>query len=216
MISQRYATVVAGLLALALIPAIIHNYLDAKSEDTYRAKAISFDLAGLQFVKTERRDVWAKEIFDAEDWIERSSVVPGGSEIRLFVGRSYDYKRLYHHPELAILYGKDLEKAGVKIIKTMDNVPVHFLRNRKGMGIAAYCLLYDDEFVENPIGFQLSSSLELLIGARKPMTLFFIYDNRLSSIEAFEESLASRVLKTAVDNFLSRNSNREGRRKRSR
>ena len=36
-----------------------------------------------------------------------------------------------------------------------------------------YTLLYDGQFVENPIRFQLVNALELLFSRRKPMTLVF-------------------------------------------
>lgn len=206
MISQRYGKVVALLLMLGMGPAIVHSYLGITAEDGYRAKLISSNLANLHFTDTERYDIWAKETFDADDWIERRSVTQNGSEIRLFIARSFDYKRLYHHPELAILYGKDLENSGIQTVNTLADVPVRFLRNRNGTGIAAYCLLFDGEFIENPIFFQFFTSFTSLMSARKPITLFFVYDNQLSSPEDFGESLAGGVLKAAIDDFLSQQS----------
>lgn len=67
MISDRYGYGVAVLLALALVPTIIHSYLEAKSEDGYSARSINFELADLRFLDTARRDEWVREMFSAED-----------------------------------------------------------------------------------------------------------------------------------------------------
>ena len=203
MISDRYGSGVTLLLALAMVPTIIHSYLEAKSEDGYSARSINFELADLKFLDTTRRDEWVRNMFSAEDWIERTAQGPGGSKIRLFVGRSFDPKRLYHHPELALLYSKDMNNKGVQSIKAMGDVPVHLLQRRNNTGVAAYCLLYGEEFVDNPILFQILTSLKLLVSARKPMTLFFVYDEGLSSTQAIEESEAIRVLQATVRDFRS-------------
>ena len=109
-----------------------------------------------------------------------------------------------------MLYSKDMKNQGVQLIESMGNVPVHLLQRRNNTGVAAYCLLHDGEFVENPILFQILTSLKLLVGARKPMTLFFVYDEGLSSIESIEESEAIRVLKAAVRDFRSQTQSTSG------
>ncbi len=203
MISDRFGNGVAALLALAMVPTIIHSYLEAKNEDGYHARSINFELADLKFLDTTRRDRWVMNMFSAEDWVERTTQTSEGSEIRLFVGRSFDPKRLYHHPELALLYNKDMQNKGVHFLKAIGDIPIHLLQRRNNTGVAAYCLLYDGAFVDNPILFQILTSLKLLVSPRKPMTLFFVYDEGLPSIQSIEESKAIQVLNAAVRDFQS-------------
>ncbi len=47
MTSSRFGIVVSILLAVALVPTIIHNYIGAKVEDGLLASAVSTELAGL-------------------------------------------------------------------------------------------------------------------------------------------------------------------------
>lgn len=201
MISDRYAKVISFILALVMVPTFVHSYLGAKTDDSFRAKSISNELAGLRFADTNRNAAWVQDIFDSDDWIERRSIGTDDSRKLLFVARSFDYKKLYHHPELAILYGQDLVNGGVESI--IDNFPVHFLMARRGPGVVAYCLLHDKELIGNPLLFQLSTAMRSLVSSKKPMTLFLLYDPGLFSIEGFGDSQLGLVLRAAVDNFRS-------------
>jgi hypothetical protein len=91
----------------------------------------------------------------------------------LFVSRSYDLKRLYHHPELAVAYGSDLRDAGT--LRLTGDVVAHAFRGKseQGNGLAVYALLYDGGFVDNPYIFQLRTAAELLFSPRRPMTILF-------------------------------------------
>jgi hypothetical protein len=201
MISSRHAPWVAVLLAVALVPTAIHSYWGATAADALKASAIPAMLDGMPSVPTERRAAWVKNTLGSEDWIERTYRVDG-AEVLVFVGRSYDAKRLYHHPELALLRGTETGPAGVARAPARPDVPLHLLTTKRdgAQGLAAYALLYDGRFVEDPIAFQLRTSAELLVGGRKPMTLFLASDLR-GDVTQPEKAPATRVLLGAIRAF---------------
>ena len=94
MISARYAPGVAVLLALALIPTVRNTYVDARVKDGRSVAAIPMMIGGELGVSTQRGAGWAKDALAADDAIERKY----GPDITLFAARSFDAKRLYHHP----------------------------------------------------------------------------------------------------------------------
>lgn len=201
MISARFAAPVAALVALALIPTVIHSYVGVRVVDGRIAAAIPDVLAGGPSAPVARRPGWARDRFDTDDWIERVYRVEG-QEVTLFVARSYDAKRLYHHPELALL--RDMESTPVGIIRpsARPDVPLHVLTtSRDGRrGLAVYALLYDGRFVDNPVLFQLRTATELLISGRKSMTLVFASapDSRPAAVD---EAQATRVVLDAIARF---------------
>jgi hypothetical protein len=199
--STRYAATVSLLLAVALVPTIIHSYVGARTNDGLATKAIDATLAGLESTSTDRRAQWVEEVYGSVDWIERRYTASDGSNVLLFAARSYDLKRLYHHPELGVVRGIDLDKPEAQSLSDLNGDPVHLLHGRKGQGVVAYALLYDGEFVENPIALQLRTSWELIFSARKPMTLFLVYDKQLTPTEPFNTSTAARVLTEAITSF---------------
>jgi len=205
MISSRFGVAVSILLALAIVPTVIHGYVGARADDGLVTGTIDTTLGGLTSEPTRRRAAWVTEIFDSDDWIERRYRAPDGAEALLFVARSYDLKRLYHHPELAVLYGIDLKEGGTVPLPGMPDVPVHLLTNRieNRNGLGAYTLLYDGRFIENPIALQLRTSWELLFTPRRPMTLFLVYDRDLPPVASFQESPGAIVLEGAIHSFLS-------------
>jgi hypothetical protein len=150
---------------------------------------------------TARKAAWVKNTLQSDDWIERVYNV-GGEDVVLFVGRSYDAKRLYHHPELALLRGFETAPAGVSRAAQRPDIPLHLVTTTRGgqHGIGVYALLYDGKFVDNPIFFQLRTSAALLLSPEKPMTLFLASDlsGQPSQIAA---APATRVLLAAIDSF---------------
>lgn len=204
MTSSRFGIVVSILLTVALVPTIIHNYIGAKMEDGLQTSSISTKLAGLSSNATPRRATWVKDTYDSHDWIERRYTGQSGENILLFVARSYDLKRLYHHPEIGVLHGVGLDKGKIERLPGMTDVPVYVLKSQTGRGLAAYVLLYDGQFIENPILLQVLTSVELLFSPRKPMTLFLVYDDgRARQDASLEQSPAASVLAAAVKSFLS-------------
>ena len=205
MLSRRFALPIAILLGLVLVPTITHSYLGATVDDGKVTEAVDSTLAGLTSRSTDRNAGWVKRTFDSDDWIERRYTGPNGSSVLLFVARSYDLKRLYHHPELAVLYGNDFDDGGIANLPNHPEVWVRQLKRRAGAGErpAAYALLYDGEFVDNPIALQLRTSFELMVQPRKPMTLFMVLDEHARSGAPFESSQAAAVLGDAITSFFS-------------
>jgi hypothetical protein len=203
-ISTRYLAPVCALLALACVPTVIHSYIGATESDGLTAAAVDTTLAGRAFSRSGRYAAWGREVYNAHDWIERIHRSQSGGSVRLFVARSYDLKKLYHHPELAVLHGTDLRPGGIARLRIgTDDLPVHLLDGPKGRGVAAYALLYDDRFVENPVQFQLRTSLALLVSRRKAMTIFLAYDDSTAASDPFEQSAVAQVLSQAIASFRS-------------
>ena len=201
MISSRYALPVILLLALALVPTIIHSYIGATVVDGLTTRAIEVQFDRWQSEPTSRKASWVEPTFDTSDWMERRYHGPDGENVLLFVARSYDLKRLYHHPEIGILRGVDLESEGTVQLPPRPDVKVHIFRERVGGGMAGYALMYDGRFVENPVAMQLQSSLEMLFSPRKEMTLFLVYEDDLPRGSDFGESGAAHILMQAIDRF---------------
>ena len=201
MISSRYAFPVIVLLALALIPTVIHSYLGAKVDDGLLTNQIAVNLLGFNSRSTQRNERWGGDVFNSQDWIERVYSRTGGFEIRLFVARSYDHKSLYHHPELALSYGSDMTSEGVVPLPGSPEIPVHLLRENHGTGLVAYTMLYEDRFVYNPISLQIRSAFDLLFSASKPMTLFYVSTARTPGTRQTDLSSVADLLRAAVESF---------------
>jgi len=201
MISSRFLMPVMLLIVLALVPTVIHYYAAATTDDGLTVNAINRSIEGFRVESTARRARWVEETFASNDWLENRYTDADGAKALLFVARSYDLKRLYHHPEIGILRGVDLERGNIIRIASLPGIPIHFFRERSGAGAAAYVLLYDGEFVENPIIMQLKTSLQMLFSPSKPLTLFFVYDSILQRDSGFEVSPAAPVLAEAINSF---------------
>jgi len=195
MLSTRYAAAVLVLLGLAAVPTVIHSYRDSTVADGRSARAIPMRLAGETGAPTARRAGWGEDRLGATDWIERRY---GSPEVKLFVGRSFDAKRLYHHPELAVDYGQGYQKSEVVRLAGRPDVPVHMLRGTRRLSL--YTLHYDGGYVEDPIRFQLRASFQSLFSRRQAMTLFFAAQD-LGANEEIESSSAASLLLAAMDAF---------------
>ena len=206
MISPRYALAFIVLAIMALVPTLIHSYVGLTSEDGRTTREIAKSFANLRSEETNRKAKWVKKTFQSRDWIERNYDDKDGGPLLLFVGRSYDPKRLYHHPELALLSGSDLESLGTVYLPQKPARPIHLLKGKReegGTGLVIYALLYEDRFIDNPYFFQLKNALSFLFQARRPMTLFFVYDAAPLAERKLEESRAALLLNEAIDDFLS-------------
>ena len=202
MTSSRYAIPVAILVSLALIPTVIHNYLGLTAGDTLSVNRIQTVLDNFSGEPSQRKQGWAEDAFGSYDWFERFYRDEHGKPLRLFVGQSFDHKRLYHHPDLALSYAKDMRGNGMVWLNDgKDEIPVHLLKNETRPFIVGYVLLYDGKFVANPIAHQLQDSISLLVSPRKPMTLFYVADENAASGVAFADSSAATLLKKAIASF---------------
>jgi hypothetical protein len=203
MIAPHFSLPVSVLLGLALIPTIIHEYVGLAVQDGRVTSAVSMDLAGFKGSATGRKSAWVVRKFDGTDWIERWYTAEN-DRLQLLIVRSYDLKRLYHHPELAIVQDDDLISRGIIRLPKREYLPIHVLESSRtdGRGVALYALHYDKEFVDNPLRFQIRTAASLLVSGRRQMTLFFVHDSDVPPESSLKDLHATQVLLEAVDSFL--------------
>ena len=201
MISPQYAAPVAALLALALVPTVIHSYRGVRLDDGLRAASVPSTFQGMTSSSTARRPGWVENTFATEDWIERTFKVDG-TDVTLFVARSFDAKRLYHHPELALLRGMQTEPLGVVRSLRRPDVPLYLVSTARDMqrGLAVYALRYDGTYIDDPLKFQLRTAFEHLVSGRKPLTLFMA-SALAGSADALEEAAATKLLLATIAEF---------------
>jgi len=202
MVSTRYAAAVAGLLAFALVPTVIHNYLGVTAIDGRRAAAIPPRLAGYDSRPTARPESWARRNFDAVDAVER--YYGPGDRLRLVVARSYDAKKLYHHPELVASYGTSLTSGGNSVLPDAPAVPVFVLRSSRteGRDLVVYALVSRDEVIGNPYVYQVRAALRQLLRGRELLTLVYVHDAHAAPGTPIDDQPATRLLREAVAAFL--------------
>jgi hypothetical protein len=202
MINSRFAPAVCVLVALALVPTIIHSYAGAVVDDGLRASALPERLAGLDSRVSDRSENWGQRRFESDDWVERVYTVEG-REVTLTVVRSFDLKALYHHPELAVAYGSSFDRHRVEVFDRRPTIPVHVLDNSLNAApLALYALHYGDRFIAEPIRFQIRTAGELLFSGRRAMTLFFTQSEvRFRTGDLSGQPVAS-ILMAAIDEFL--------------
>ncbi len=201
MISNRFIIPVILCFSLALVPTLIHNYMGLVEDDGKTAEGISLNLGEYTLTSMENTRL-DKENFNTQECIKRIYTDSDGNHMTLFAASSYDHKRLYHHPEVALSYGKAIGSLELQLISNANRtIPVHIVKNEsKSEIIAFYVLVYDGRFVADPIRQQILNALNLLVNARKKMTLFYVsgtgsQDRRLS------ESDMLNVLMLAIESF---------------
>lgn len=204
MISTKHAATVILLLTVAIIPTTIHSYLGLMKDDGISVKNFNPVLENFTSVLSKRNAGYGEEIFGSQDWVER--IYTDNAEvtsIRLFIAKGYDHKRLYHHPELALSYAKDLTSNGQIRLATNPEISVHLLKNDRLPNIAAYVLLYDGKSIDKPIIHQALDALNLLVSARKPMILFYISDDNPPKNVDFNQTPAGLILAKVIANYQS-------------
>ena len=202
MISAKYAPYLVLLLVIALVTTVIHVYAGLEEDDGHHTSQVPVELAGFSSHPTDRREAWGRATFDSHDWFERL-YEKGRTRVRLFVGRSFNQKRLYHHPEIALSRGADLANERIVTLPGDPQMPVHLLPYRNGSGLAAYVLVYDDRFIVDPVANQLGDAIWQLYNPRRPMTLFYVVQEGVSGQTPFAQTAAAEVLVNAVHAFLS-------------
>lgn len=200
MISTRYLPIACALVAMSLVPTVIHSYLDTRVSDGLTTAAIPASLSGYDGRPSGRNASWGRRRFESEDWIERI-YRSGTDEVKLTVVRSYDVKSLYHHPELAVAYGPSYLRTEVKRFVDRPEIPVRVLYGDTGT-TAMYTLHYDGRFVEDPLTFQLRTAGELLFSGRKAMTLFFLTIDNVPADSEIDTLPAIKLLFSAIDRFI--------------
>lgn len=196
MMSTRFSLHVFLLAVIGLLPVARNHYLPNETDQRCAEMAMPVPSATQRVWPEE--PPWLSEAFDTDDWAVRRVIDDSGSEIVLYVVRSFDWKRLYHHPELAIAHGHDLRYSGVSRLREAPEVPLHTLRGQAN-GVAVYSLVYDEVPIAEPIREQLYLGLKVLFRPRRPMTLVFgLRRNAPAHDELTAETLAGHVVRTTL------------------
>jgi hypothetical protein len=193
MIATRYLYAIAAMLAIAMVPTVIHSYVGLSVLDGKTTAAIDHTLDGRLGTDTNRSPEWVRDNFSAEDFIERRY-----GDVTLFVARSYDLKSLYHHPELGAAYRRSYDSHQIESLPSRSgSIPVHILSGMGGQ--AAYVLLYNQSFVEEPMWFHARQAIAMLVRPKRQMTLFFAH----GPTPAATDSPVIRVLLASLESFQS-------------
>ncbi|MHC4952879.1 MAG: hypothetical protein ACYTGZ_03250 [Planctomycetota bacterium] len=200
MISARYAWPLAVLLLVALVPTVRNVYRtpEPHAPGTLAAE-MPANLEGCGKVEPGKHtESWVQEIFGTADFVSRSyeSKKIGGS-LSLFAARSYDGKRLFHFPELALTYGRPATGRSIEEIDTEHGtLPVHVIefKETNGSHQAVYALLYGSTGVRGPIRFMLGRVPELFAGHKEAMTLVYVQ----GSADSTKKSALASELRTLI------------------
>jgi hypothetical protein len=197
-LSARHASTTLVVLLFALIPTVVTTYVGRKVVETPRvSEALPVVLDGRSSSATERKAGNIRREFDSEDWVERTYVAMGADPLTVLVVRSYDMKRLYHHPELAVS-NREYERDRVVTVEAGGRAEqVHVLPGTS-TGLAAYALIYRGNTIGNPYAFQLRVAPELLLTGRRPLTLVFVEDPAGRDGDDVAGAPAVRALMAAV------------------
>ena len=159
MISPRYAWAATALLCFALVPTVANVYA---GPEPLPAGELARMLPAASASEGRRRAEWVQTHFGAADFVSR---VHG--DVELFAARTWDGKRLFHYPELALTYGRACTARRLVWVGTdAGRLPVRVLefKNAGATRLAAYALGYGTRPVERPIGFLTSVLPELFVG----------------------------------------------------
>jgi hypothetical protein len=196
--SARYATPTLVVLLLALVPTIVNSYVGRKVVETPAlTDALPATLDGRPSTPTRRKASTIQREFASEDWVERTYTMGLESPVTVLAVRSYDMKRLYHHPELAVTE-REYENARLTQVQGPTGaVDIHLLPGMQG-GMAAYALVYRGRTIASPYLFQIRVAPELLITGQRPLTLVFAEDPAGNASAAADQSPAVRSIVAAV------------------
>lgn len=174
--SPRYARLTLVLLLVALVPTAVNSYFGTSDADEPRlASVVGETLLGYTSTPTNRRAASIDRSFSAADWFERR-YSRGGEDVKVLVVRSFDMKRLYHHPELAVASDMNFRAAHLETVAAdAGDIHVHILEGESA-GLIAYALVYGEATIARPLLFQLQVAPELLLRGRRPLTLALAMD----------------------------------------
>ena len=174
-LSLRYLYPLSACLLLALVPVVVHSYLQVEADDC--RSGVLLPESTLPPDGSGKRDDWIGERFQSSHWRE-GSFVKDGLRFDFAVIRSYDAKRLYHLPENSLVeHTLVVQRRGTDWVPAdAGTLPVHraYYGDTDPVMLVAYLLVYRSAPVANPYWLQLRSAPIELFSGRHPMTLFFI------------------------------------------
>jgi len=182
-ISTRHVRVLCVLLAVALLPVLRHVYFGPEEPPAGGLEHVlpaELGDSGEPQPGRNRAD-WVRENLGTEDFVTRR--YPGG--IEFFAGRSLDWKKLFHFPELGLSYGKP--RSGERHV-VVAGIPVRLVefRTSDSYHLAAMTFLCGDETVARPLLYSLGT-VTRLVEERRPMTLVYVQSGAKPDEEAAVE-----------------------------
>jgi hypothetical protein len=165
--SARYSAHLLYLLAPALLAVAAHRYVGLDHDDCAEPQKL------MTFGESSRLNA----LRDTFSMFQGNEGPLTGMQGRFAIVRSYDLKRLYHHPELVLLHGSAID--GVEVEWATDgaeSLPVHrvHFEKRDPPRYAGYLLIHGSRVIAKPYQAHLAAlPIQFLTGAR-PMTLAFI------------------------------------------
>ena len=202
MFSPRYAWPVLLALVIAIVPTTIHTYIGLHGDIDKSVSSIPETLAGYVSSPTTRNSRWGKDIFDSDDWFERTYINDRGEQIRLFAAHSYNHKRLYHHPEIAQSRGTEFTVKQVAFLDNDENRVVHVLKNREKGELAAYVLIENNRLIEKPILNQMRGALAQMVSPKSRMLLVYAAESGVNDSVEFAATNTARLLSASVNKYL--------------
>lgn len=200
MISSRYAWIVAGLLAFALVPTVANVYGGPEEPGAGTlARKIPNRIEGFGEPRPgPRKAAWVEEMFGARDFVTRNY-----GRYKFFAVRTLRATRVIHAPWNGLTYARQLVSA--RKDRLASDLPVHALEFRAREGdsvhLAFYALLYGDRAVDNPIRFMVGQTPNLFVGRREPTTLIYVQGTAPSSGRARLDGDLRRLLAGACAGF---------------
>jgi hypothetical protein len=175
-VSKRYAGHVLVCVVPVLVIVVIHSYIGLQVEDCRELSGLFPNAAG--DTSSPRRDARMREVFDAVQWEEGTldTTVPA-SQMKFSIIRSYDPKKIYHHPEISLVRGATPARRDVEYIDAEgERVPVHraYYNPASTTALVAFILIYHSRPVDNPYLSQIRSAPLQFVRGSYPMTLFFV------------------------------------------
>ena len=174
--NPRFAWPTALVLLVALVPTVANVYMPvAPIEGGTLAERIPERLEGhgkAQPGKHAENPAWALENYGSDDSVSRRY-----AGMEFFAARTYDAKRLFHYPELALTYGHAANTRHSTTIEThvgTTTVQLIDFESSRGNHVAAYVLFYGRRSVDEPYSFMVGVLPELFAGGREPATLIYV------------------------------------------
>ena len=174
-LSLRYVRPLSACLLLALIPVVVHSYLQIEIDDCKVPRALVPESAQASH-SGGSRDALMRQRFQSSQWDE-GSFFRDGLRFDFSIIRSYDAKRLYHRPETSLVEHEVVERRGIEWVPADSGaLPIHraYYDDTDPAIVVAYLLVYRSSPVASPYWPHLRAAPVELVSGRRPMTLFFI------------------------------------------
>lgn len=187
-LSLHYVRPLSACLLLALVPVVVHSYIQVEIDDCKAPQ--SFTSASAQAPDAGGpRAAAIRERFQSFQ-LREGGFVRDGQQFDFTIIRSYDAKRLYHRPETSLVEHAIADTRGIQWVPTDSGIlPIHrvYYGDTDPAIMVAYVLVYRSSPVASPYWPQLRAAPVELFSGRRPMTLFFIQARgtrrRLSAME---------------------------------